>query len=272
MENDFFRPVMPKEHGLWVWVFLPVVVGGLSSVGDLSGFYLLLGMVFFGFMALTPARIFYKNRKKETATAQNILFWCGVYALFAVIFSAELVFKNGSFLPWVLLMAAGFYIGVCSFHGGFQRDAWFEFGGLAALSLGSLVGSYAVTGRVVPHDFGVWLLVLLFLVDRSMESRRVVRLGGFRLALAEQQPDIAARMKPVFLKNLVTSFFTLLFALAILEKFQIKYALFWPVFPGFAVTLYFYLRPPHTLRRLGLAELFLALFFAASFVLITRFY
>jgi len=263
---------MPKEHGLWVWVFLPIVIGGLCAQGGLSGFYLLLGMVFFGFMALTPVRMFYKNKKKGMATAENVLFWSATFSLLAVIFALLLIVRNPLFTRWIILMAAGFYVGVRSFHGGFHRDAWFEYGGLSALSIGSLAGAYAVSDRIVLHDVGVWLLVLLFLVDRTMESRRVARLGGFQLALADQQAEIAERIKPVFLKNLVTSFMAMLFALAILEKFHIKFALFWPFFPGFVVTLWYYFRPPGTLRRIGYGELFLALFFTVSFVLISSFY
>lgn len=272
MESDFFKPIMPKEHGLWVWVFLPIFVGGLFAEGSLTDFFLVLGVVFFCFLAMTPTRMFYKNRKRDLETASNVVFWSLAYMIASFVFAVPLVVRQPLLAAWLLLVVFGFYFGMRAFHVGYHREAWFEYGGLAALSLGSLAAAHAVTGGTTLLNVGVWLLVLLFLLDRTMQSRRVVRLGGFQLALAEQKPTIAGRLRPVFLMNLLTSFLAMLFALAILDRFHVKFALFWPFAPGFFVTLFFYSRPPPTLKRLGYAELFLALAFGASFVLISRFY
>ncbi len=272
MENDFFKPILPKEHGLWVWVFLPIFVGGLFAEGSVTDFFLVLGVVFFCFLAMTPTRMFYKNRKRDIETANNIIFWSSAYMIASLAFALPLVAKQPTLAAWLLFVAVGFYLGMRAFHAGFQREAWFEYSGLAALSLGALASAHAVTGQTTLLNVGVWLLVLLFLLDRTMQSKRVVRLGGFQLALAGEKPTIAGRLRPVFLTNLLTSFLAMLFALGILDTFHIKFALFWPFAPGFFVTLFFYFRPPPTLRRLGYAELFLALAFGASFILISRFY
>lgn len=272
MEKESIRPIFPKEHGLWFWIFLPVIVGGLCAGGGRGALYLLIWTIFFGFLALTPARIFYKNAKRNLNTPKNIKFWCAAYLILASAFGLVLCLMTPRFV-WVLpFMAAGFLAGVRAFHGGYHQDARFEYGGVALFSLGSLIGAFAVAGGLVLQNYGIWLLTLLFVLDRTTESRRVVRLGEFRLALAGQQPEIAERLRPVFLKNIFGSFMTLLFALAIEEKFRLKYSLFWPFFPGFVATILFYLRPPQTLRALGYSELALAILFGASFVLIFHFY
>jgi hypothetical protein len=272
MEIKNLKPVMPKEHGLWVWVFLPLFVGAFSVKGEIGGFCLLLGMAFFGFMALTPARITYKNRKKGISTPFNIIFWSVAYFAVSVFFAVALAVKAPSFIPWYLLMAAGFYAGVRAFHEGYSHSAWFEYAGLILLSLGSLAGSYLVSGKITDQYFGVWVCTLLFLLDRTTQSRRVVRLGGFQLVLSGQFPKIAQAVKPVFRLNLTLSFLTILIALSTIDWFRLHPVMATPFIPGFFLTLYFYLRLPTTLKHIGYAELFLAILYGAMFSILARIY
>jgi hypothetical protein len=251
---------------------LPLFVGAFCAKGDLGAFWPLLGAVFFGFLALTPARIIYKAKKKGQAVETNVAFWSVVYCVFAVALAGHLALFRPLLIPVFALMGGGFYLGVRASHGGFQRNAWFEFGGLAALSLGSLLGAFTVSGHVGLAEIGVWLLALLFMLDRSVESRRVVRLGGFLPVIARQEPLLMGRLKPVFLTNLGISFMTLLFALSIAEKTGLNLLLALPFVPGFFVTLVFWLRLPSSLSVLGYTELFLSIFYGVAFPAIFNLY
>ncbi|MBI5179223.1 MAG: YwiC-like family protein [Nitrospinae bacterium] len=268
MAFEIGKPIMPKEHGLWVWVLLPVSVGAACGGGNFSKAVPLLFTVFFGFLALTPARIVYKNAKRTAEQEPNIAIWCAVYSAAAIASGAYAEFSQPQLVPALALMATGFYLAVRASLGGYQRSAWFEFGGLAALSAGSFPGAYAVSGKIAMGDVGVWALTLLFMLDRSIESRRLVRLGGFLPVLARREPLLMGRLKPVLASNLFISFLTLLFALALADKLHVPLELAVMFVPGFLLTLFYLFRAPTSPRQVGFSELFLAVGFGAGFSVI----
>lgn len=264
---DIRKPVFPKEHGLWAWVFLPLTVGAGCAKGDHSVMAPLLLSVFAGFMAYTPARIIYKGWKKGTAQDGNIVFWFAVYAAAALIFT----FFTAAINPWTLLfyggLALAFIMALGAAAEGFGRSAAFEFGGLIFLSVAlSFLGAFAVSGGFDPAHIAPWALTLLFMLERSVAARRVVRLGGFIPALAQQSQKHAVTLKTVFMQNLGLAFLSPLAALVITKKLGAPLLPVAAFIPGFFTTLYFYLKPPAALRALGFAELYLSIFFAAAFV------
>lgn len=261
------KPVFPKEHGLWAWVFLPLIVGAGCAEGDHAVMIPLLMSVFAGFMMYTPARIIYKGWKRKTAPDGNILFWFAAYAAAALIFT----FLTAAGNPWTLVfygaLALAFMMAMEASAGGFGRSAAFEFGGLIFLSAAlSLLGAFTVTGALARAHIAPWALTLLFMLERSVAARRVARLGGFIPALAQQSKKHAITLKTVFKQNLGPAFLSPLVALAIAYKLGAPLLPVAAFIPGFFTTLNFYLKPPAALRPLGFAELYLSIFFAAAFI------
>ncbi len=265
------KPVFPKEHGLWAWVFLPLVVGAGCAKGDHSVMIPLVISVFAGFMAYTPARIIYKGWRKGASQDGNIVFWFTVYITAALLFTFLTAAKN----PWTLFFYGGMGLAFAMALGasaeGFGRSAAFEFGGLIFLSVAlSFLGAFAVTGAFELAHIAPWALTLLFMLERSVAARRVVRLGGFIPALAQQSQKHAVTLKTVFMQNIGLAFLSPFVALVIAHKLGAPLLPVAAFIPGFFATLYFYLKPPAALRALGFAELYLSIFFAAAFIILYR--
>lgn len=268
---DIRKPVFPKEHGLWAWVFLPLIVGAGCAKGDHFVMAPLLMSIFAGFMAYTPARIIYKGWKKGAALDGNIAFWFAVYAASALVFTIITAVINQWTLPFYGGLALAFAVALGATAEGFGRSAAFEFGGLIFLSIAlSFLGAFAVSGGFNQAHIAPWALTLLFMLERSVAARRVVRLGGFIPALAQQSKKHAVTLKTVFMQNLGLSFLSPFVALVIAEKLGAPFLPVAAFFPGFFTTLYFYLKPPAALRPLGFAELYLSIFFAAAFTMLYR--
>ncbi len=268
---DIRKPVFPKEHGLWAWVFLPLIVGAGCAKGDHAVMIPLLLSVFSGFMAYTPARIMFKAWRKGTAQDGNIVFWFIIYAAAALAFTLFTAAGNPSTLIFYAALALAFALALGAAAEGFGRSAAFEFGGLIFLSVVlSFLGAYAVSGAFDQAHIAPWALTLLFMLERSIAARRVVRLGGFIPALAQKSPKHALTLKTVFMQNLGLSFLSPFVALVIAQKLGAPLLPAAAFLPGFFTTLHFYLKPPAALRSLGFAELYLSLFFAAAFIFLCR--
>ncbi len=263
------KPVFPKEHGLWAWVFLPLLVGAGCAKGDHTVMVPLVLSIFLGFMAYTPARIIYKGWRKGVAQDGNIVFWFMAYAVAALAFTFIIVAGD----PWTLLFYGGLALAFAMALGaaaeGVGRSAAFEFGGLIFLSVAlSFLGAFAVSGAFDRAHIAPWALTLLFMLERSVAARRTVRLGGFLPALAQQSPKHALTLKTVFMQNLGLAFLSPFVALVLAKNLGASLLPAVAFIPGFFTTLYFYLKPPATLRPLGFAELYLSIFFAALFILL----
>lgn len=259
------KPVFPKEHGLWAWVFLPLCVGGACANGNHYALAPLLAAAFAGFLLLTPARIVVKNALRKTPQETNVIFWGGVYLTASLVFTWWSVAPDPRLLVFYGVLAAGFALGVHASYAGYQRSAAFEYGGLVFLSLGAFFAAFAVAGGFDYSHLSPWALTLLFMLDRSIQSRRVVRMGGFLPVIANQDPRFAARLKPVFLLNAGISITAFVFALVIAEKLHAPLTVNAAFVPGAFLTLWFYKKPPALLKTLGFAELYLSIFFGVAF-------
>jgi hypothetical protein len=253
------KPVMPKEHGMWAWVLVPLFAGA----GSVSGAPLANGLpfifgIFFWFLALTPARVIYKNVKRKIPIPMNIKRWGVIYGVAGSLFFLLTVMRDTSFIYLLLALAPIFYLGVRASYMGFQRNFGFEIGGIAFLSLLTLVGAYAVTGKFGGASYGVWALTLIFLLDRNLQARNIVR---------SSPRDTGGKLPPkgelsvVFRINIFIALLALALVSGALDLFGMKRIFFAPFLPGFLVTGFFFIKPPSSLRQVGWTELFLAIAF-----------
>lgn len=262
MSMKISKPIMPKEHGLWVWAILPLCVGAGSARGDAGNFHAVFAALFFWFMAFTPARMLYKISKKDAGQNRAAVFWCFAYALSgtaAVVYTAT---ADARLMIFFAMLAPAFYIGVRGAYVGFQRNLYFESGGIFYLSGLSFMGAFAVAGEIKSADFAVWLFTLIFMFDRSLETRQIVRVFGRYAKTSVSEADL----KLVCRINLFVSLASIAAISAVLEEFSLSRIFVLPFLPGFLTTLFFYIRPPETMRRVGLTELSLAIAYGVVFV------
>jgi len=261
----FPAPVWPKEHGLWVWVLLPLCVGAGSARGEAGNFLFVFAAVIFWFMALTPARMVYKNSKKKIEVNRAAWTWSLIYASLGSAAAVLSVWSDFRIAAFYVVLAPSFYLGVRAAHAGFQKSAPFEFGGIAYLSLLSLLGAFSVAGDIQKVHFAVLCFVLIFLLDRSMQTRIVARTMGGRGDFSEESLKTVCRM------NIFLSFASFVAVSGVLTVFMLPRVFWLAYLPGMAVTLMRYLKPPRSLRQVGYFELALAIVYGAFFIFLSKY-
>ena len=261
----FPSPVWPKEHGLWVWVLLPLIVGAGSAKGDAGNFWFVFAAVIFWFLALTPARMVYKNIKKKIEVNRAAWIWSLIYASIGSVAAALSVWFDYRIAGFYAIFAPAFYLGVRAAHAGYQKSVLFEFGGIAYLTLLSLLGAFSVAGDSQKVHFAVLGFVLIFLLDRSLQTRIVARTMGVKGGCSEDSLKIVCRMS-IFL-----SFATFVAVSGLLSIFNLPKLFWFAYLPGLAVTLIRYAKPPKSLRQVGYSELALAIIYSAFFIFLSKY-
>ncbi|MFQ5432455.1 MAG: YwiC-like family protein [Nitrospinota bacterium] len=260
----FPSPVWPKEHGLWVWVLLPLCVGAGSARGGAGNVWFVSAAVIFWFLALTPARMVYKNFKKKMAATRAAWTWSLIYASMGAAAAALSVWTDFRVAAFYVVLGPSFYLGVRAAHAGFQKSALFEFGGIVYLSLLSLVGGFSVAGDIKKVHFAVLCFVLIFLLDRSIQTRIIARTVGRKGEFSEDTLKTVCRM------NIFSSFASLAAVSVVLTVFALPRVFWLAYLPGMAVTLMRYIKPPRSLRQVGYFELGLAIIFTAFFIFLSK--
>ncbi len=260
--NIKFKPMMPKEHGMWVWVLLPPIVGSFTVEGDALRFLPFFGSVLFWFLAFTPARIIYKNSKKKTSHSRQSLAWCGIYSAAALLFTLWSVINDIRMMAVFLLFAPLFYAGVRASHAGFHRSFLFELAGIISLSFLSPAGAFAVAGNIGRPAMAVWALLLVFLLDRNFQARNSVR----GIKWLSTPPPSKTDFRNIFRKNILNALFAGALAGFILSTTHLPAKLLLPFMPGLLATLFFYAKPPPAVRVLGWTEMGLSTVFAMLMV------
>jgi len=262
-------PVMPKEHGLWVWVLLPFLVGAGTATGDRWGVFIAAFLaVLFWFLAVTPARMVYKNRKRGAPQNRSALIWSACYGLAGTVAGLGAFMLDMRIAVFFILLAPAFYFGVRAAHTGRMRSALFEFGGIFYLSGLVFMGAWSFSGGIEKFNAAVWAFVLLFMLDRSVQTRLLVRSFG-RSSRGPVPTDSAGLVCRI---NLFISMITIIGVSVLLELFYLNRLPLAIFAPGIVLTLYRYVRTPQTLRAVGFSELFLAILFGVLMTALSGFF
>lgn len=175
---------MPREHGAWAMLIVPLWVG-IGTTGGVSGPAILFALTAFGFFLLRyPLMLAIKSR--APAARANALQWSAIYGAFTLVWSAALVIS----LPnWLLLPlgALGFVSLVVYLWNAARRAEMTTAGewiGIAGLALGA-PGAYLVsTGRLDTTAVTLYLLNLFYFGGtvfyvkfKVREQQRLVRVS-----------------------------------------------------------------------------------------------
>jgi hypothetical protein len=162
---SFSQPILPKEHGAWAVLFVPMTVGA-SIAGTFTTDVLLLALSAFGlFMSYVPVHIilrhFFVTPQSEEKLRQA-WFWSTVYISIGVAFMIPLLMKG----LWSLVGIGA--LGLISFFGNFfltrryPKTILSDLLAVFGLSLSGPCAYYVVAGILDKNAFVLWLLNFLF--------------------------------------------------------------------------------------------------------------
>ncbi len=159
------KPIIPKEHGGWAVLYVPMAVGA-AIAGGLTLNVLLLALSALGvFLSYSPVHMILRHRYVTPLPKEklrNAVFWSGVYLAFGTVFMGPLLAQGYWLLPVI-----GF-VGAAAFFGNFlltrraSKTIPSDIVAVFGLSLSALCSYYVVTGQITLEAVIVWLLNLLF--------------------------------------------------------------------------------------------------------------
>lgn len=153
---------MPREHGAWAMLIVPVWVG-IGAAGVVSGPVILFALTAFGFFLLRyPLMLAIKSR--APAARANALRWSAAFLAFTLVWSAALVILSPNWLliPLGALGFASLAVYLWNSARRAEMTTAGEWTGIAGLALGA-PGAYSVsTGRLDTTAVMLYLLNLFY--------------------------------------------------------------------------------------------------------------
>lgn len=176
------KPVIPKEHGVWPTLLIPLIAGSFVSPveGGASATALLLLIVaaVAGIFFLEPLRLFIKP--PAGSDKSRFMAWSLIYFFFVTApMLALVVGYDRTGLLWFLvpgaLMTA---LRIWSAMARTQRDLIIEVTGVFGLALSVPAGSYVQNGFISGPSVFLYFLCVIWFLDRTLMARKV--LSGIR--------------------------------------------------------------------------------------------
>ena len=153
-------PPLPREHGTWAWLLLPLIVGaGVAGHANLP--VVLLGMsTVFGFLARTPLELAFRRSADRLAHGA----WAALFGAIAAGSAVALLahYERWWLLPLGIPVIAGPIVVMSSRS---LRFRWRDFGELlvvASFAALAPAAHYAAVGSLKGTGLSLWLLSALY--------------------------------------------------------------------------------------------------------------
>lgn len=157
---------LPREHGAWVMLFTPCILGTLLAPQIALHVVLLYIAILGAFLARHPFIFLLKTRthKNREAQRQHMTMWLALYGVVSMGAGALLLFAYQ--LTWLLYFAFAAVIGL-------GLDTWWhlkregmsakaEYAGVIAMSLSAPAAYYVASGTLPWQAFALCLLCILY--------------------------------------------------------------------------------------------------------------
>jgi hypothetical protein len=150
---------IPAEHGAWVFLFSPLIMG-LSIGGVKLASLLLVLAVLFAFLLRQPLNILvkvYSGRRPKTELP-NAFFWLAAYAVLALACTTALVALGHGAILWLLIPAApvfAWHLWLVSRRAE-RRQALVEIVASGVLALSAPAAFWVGRGQVDPAGWWLW--------------------------------------------------------------------------------------------------------------------
>lgn len=155
-----FKPPLPKEHGSWAMLAVPLLIGWLIAPDPQASALFAIGAVLGLFLARYPIELLIKTRKRNSM----LIGWSILYAALSI-FSAGWLLVIDRLIGLIPIGLLGAALMLFRFRMAARRQdmsALGELSGIAALALGAPIVYYAASGQLNGTALAVWLINLLY--------------------------------------------------------------------------------------------------------------
>lgn len=159
------KPIIPKEHGGWAVLYVPMFVGA-AIAGEVTLDVLLLALSGLGmFLSYAPVHMILRHRYVMPLPKDKLkqaVLWSIVYLGFGIAFMVPLLVRGYWLLPVIGIPGLGAFFGNFLLTRRVSKTIPSDLVAVFGLSLSAVCSHYVVTGRITEEAVIVWLLNLLF--------------------------------------------------------------------------------------------------------------
>lgn len=158
MMGRFGDPVIPKEHGAWAVLLVPLAVSAIIAERVTMDLLLLTASALSFFLAYQPVQSLLRGRSGDPRNR----FWVGVYGVAGLAFGVPLLVRGFHLLVPVAAFAVGCFLLSVKLARGRRKSAGADFCAVIGLTMGGPSAAYVLNGSLRLDDVLVWILHVLF--------------------------------------------------------------------------------------------------------------
>ena len=159
-----FKPLLPKEHGSWAMLIVPLLLGAIIAPIWHWRILILIVAAFGFFLVRFPLALLVKTRRRTKANRAEFWRWVFVYGGMTAISGGWLVLVERL---WILALISVFGVALLLFHLWlvYRRQEMSligELSGIVGLALGAPMAYYTASGRLDDTAVLLWLINVLY--------------------------------------------------------------------------------------------------------------
>jgi hypothetical protein len=265
--REFFThvppPVIPREHGAWVMLLVPLVAAA-GIARRLDGNFLLLSTaslaMFLGSVPLQTVYRYVAGIRSSSVRMRQAVWWSLAYGRIGLVALSVLLARG---YPFLLILGGGGCLALLfSFEIAprYPQSIVRDLVGAAGLSLGAPAAWYVLMGRIDPTLVVLWLFHLLFFSFSVFYVRLKIDLAGHK-----KSKGGSGKVSPVVFRTLIAFLFLFLVLFMLASTGVIQ----WPAVAAF-VPIALHVLPGSlriststSFKRLGLFLVLQSLLFAS---------
>lgn len=159
-----FKPLLPKEHGSWAMLIVPLLLGAIIAPGWDWPVLILMVAAFGFFLVRFPLALLIKTRRRANANRAETWRWVYIYGGITALSGGWLVLAERL---WFLALIGIFGIGLLLFHLWLvyrrqEMSVIGELSGIVGLALGAPMAYYTTSGQLDNTAILLWLISVLY--------------------------------------------------------------------------------------------------------------
>ncbi len=177
------KPIIPKEHGAWAVLFVPMAIAAALEERISVNFIILALASLSVFLAYHPIQIILRNTIGAKQPVERVMAartWAALYLITAAFLGGILLYQGFRLLaPIGLLGAALFVLNFFLTRIG-PKSVSSDFSAVAGLTLTGPSASYVLTGDLTAGTVSAWLLTILFFGSSVFYVHMKIAATGFK--------------------------------------------------------------------------------------------
>ncbi|GJQ21028.1 MAG: hypothetical protein HBSIN02_13830 [Bacteroidia bacterium] len=158
MMGRFGSAVIPKEHGAWAVLLVPVTVSVFIAEHVTTDLLLLMASAMSFFLAYYPLQTMLRGRSGD----QRSRFWAGVYIVAGIVFGVPLLVRGFLLLIPIAALAAGCFFVSVSLVRGKPKSVGADLWAVIGLTMTGPSAGYVLNNSLSMDTVFVWILHVLF--------------------------------------------------------------------------------------------------------------